>query len=183
MSPKIHSTDAEWTVDTLRIYLTDAIEGQDRRHTEQLETLRTTMSENFLSSKDAVAFALSAAKEAVTKSETANEKRFENVNEFRETLADQQRTLMPRIEAENRLTAMGEKVDQSVKTMGEKIELIRMDISNLRESRSVIQGHAEQKTQSITNNQWGIATAIVGTGVVMTIILGAVEIVLRLSGH
>jgi hypothetical protein len=48
----------------------------------------------------AVDAALAAAKEAVTKAEAASEKRFESINEFRGTLADQQRTLMPRAEAE-----------------------------------------------------------------------------------
>jgi hypothetical protein len=37
---------------------------------------------------------------AVTKAEVATEKRFESVNEFRNTLADQQRTFIPRKEAE-----------------------------------------------------------------------------------
>jgi acyl transferase domain-containing protein len=43
---------------------------------------------------------------AVQKLETATEKRFEGVNEFRAQLADQQRTLMPRQEAELRLGAL-----------------------------------------------------------------------------
>jgi hypothetical protein len=38
---------------------------------------------------------------AVTKAEVATEKRFEGVNEFRKTLADQQRTFIPRQEAES----------------------------------------------------------------------------------
>jgi hypothetical protein len=46
--------------------------------------------------------ALSAAKEAVTKAELASDKRFEGVNEFRGALNDQQRTLIPRAEAELR---------------------------------------------------------------------------------
>jgi hypothetical protein len=44
--------------------------------------------------------ALAAADRAVNKAEAAAEKRFEGVNEFRETLADQQRNLMPRAEVE-----------------------------------------------------------------------------------
>lgn len=38
---------------------------------------------------------------AVTKAEEATEKRFEGVNEFRNTLADQQRTFIPRAEYES----------------------------------------------------------------------------------
>lgn len=47
-----------------------------------------------------------AAQEAVLKAEVASEKRFEGVNEFRAQLADQQRTFIPRIEAEQRLDAL-----------------------------------------------------------------------------
>ena len=37
---------------------------------------------------------------AITKAEQATEKRFEGVNEFRNTLSDQQRTFVPRLEYE-----------------------------------------------------------------------------------
>ena len=44
----------------------------------------------------------------------ASEKRFDSVNEFRNTLADQQRTLMPRAESEVRINALTEKVDSAI---------------------------------------------------------------------
>ncbi len=65
----------------------------------------------FESAEKAVSQALTAAKEAVAKAETASEKRFDSVNEFRNTLKDQQSTLMPRIEADNRFKAVEEKID------------------------------------------------------------------------
>lgn len=46
----------------------------------------------------AINAALQAAKEAVTKAETATERRFDSVNEFRKTLADQSSTFLPRPE-------------------------------------------------------------------------------------
>lgn len=54
----------------------------------------------------AVQAALTAAKEAVQKAEAAAEKRFDSVNEFRNTLKDQQLLLMTRAEAEARLKDM-----------------------------------------------------------------------------
>lgn len=48
---------------------------------------------------------------AVQKLETATEKRFEGVNEFRAQLADQQRTLMPRQESELRMNAQDRVID------------------------------------------------------------------------
>ena len=59
--------------------------------------------QRFDAQEKAVAAALAAAKEAVIKAELAAEKRFESVNEFRNTLKDQQQTLLPRTEADVRL--------------------------------------------------------------------------------
>jgi hypothetical protein len=59
----------------------------------------------------AVSAALAATKEAVIKAETAADKRFESVNEFRAQLTDQTRTFMPRAEMESRSASLGEKLD------------------------------------------------------------------------
>jgi phosphopantetheinyl transferase (holo-ACP synthase) len=62
--------------------------------------------QRFEAADEAVAAALTAAKEAVLKAESATEKRFDSVNEFRGALADQAATLMPRFEADSRLNAL-----------------------------------------------------------------------------
>jgi hypothetical protein len=72
------------------------------------------------SAKEAVAAALAAADRAVSKSEMAADKRFESVNEFRSTLSDQQRLLMPRSEAELML-----------KTLSDKLEVLRVELASL----------------------------------------------------
>jgi hypothetical protein len=59
----------------------------------------------------AVQIAMIASEKAVVKAEIAAEKRFESVNEFRGQLADQAATFMPRAEAEQRMSALGEKLD------------------------------------------------------------------------
>jgi hypothetical protein len=59
----------------------------------------------------AVQAALIAAKEAVTKAEAASEKRFDSVNEFRNTLKDQQVSLMTRTEADVRFKSIEEKLE------------------------------------------------------------------------
>jgi hypothetical protein len=88
-----------WNVDTLLEHMT-ALRQADCRATEQ----------RFRDQQTAVDAALKAAKEAVLKAETAAERRFESVNEFRETLGDQQRTLMPRQEAEIRFKQLDDRV-------------------------------------------------------------------------
>jgi hypothetical protein len=62
----------EWTVATLKEY-------HDQRFSDQ---------------EKAVQAALAAAEKAVTKAEMAAEKRFDAVNEFRQTLSDQQTTFV-----------------------------------------------------------------------------------------
>lgn len=76
MSGETEKQVSGWTVDTLKEFIEQRITDQDK----------------------AVQAALIAAKEAVIKAETATEKRFESVNEFRAQLADQSNTLMPRQE-------------------------------------------------------------------------------------
>lgn len=78
-----------WTVDTLHEHIVKLLDVKEERDAER-----------FKSQKEATSMALASADRAVTKAEMAAEKRFEAVNEFRNTLSDQQRTLMPRQEAE-----------------------------------------------------------------------------------
>lgn len=54
---------------------------------------------------------LVASEKAITKAEQAAEKRFESVNEFRAALNDNQRTFIPRIEAELLFKQLSSKVD------------------------------------------------------------------------
>ncbi len=91
----------------LRDYFTLWLERLEVFYNSRLEDLdaRTTL-------------ALAAADKAVTKAETATEKRFEGVNEFRQTLADQANTLLPRSEANNRF----ENLDMEIKRLGREIQ-------------------------------------------------------------
>lgn len=77
----------------------------------RLSDMEALNGERFKSSKEAVATALSSAKEAVVKAEIATEKRFESVNEFRGQLNDQAATLMSRREYLGTHEAMLEKID------------------------------------------------------------------------
>lgn len=106
-----------WTTETLLAHVTAVMDQIERRVTTRIDANDKRYEQRFLdaqlavntamaAAEKAVASALSAAKEAVVKAETASDKRFEGVNEFRATLADQQRMLMPRTEAELRFTSL-----------------------------------------------------------------------------
>jgi hypothetical protein len=90
------TTPTGWTVETLR---------------EHVLSLFDAVRTEIAASKDAATLALTAVDRAVQKAEAAAEKRFESVNEFRNTLADQQRTLMPRAETEIRFDALQKRLE------------------------------------------------------------------------
>lgn len=87
------------------------ITSNDLRYQQRFETQETNLITAITAQEKAVAAALQAAKEAVTKAEIAAEKRFDAVNEFRGQLADQARGFMPRAESELVTQAQNEKID------------------------------------------------------------------------
>lgn len=91
--------------------LAQIIEERDRLYRARWEAQESKFAAAFAAQEKAVDAALLAAKEAVQKAEAANEKRFESVNEFRQTLSDQTNTFMPRAEFDRAMQAMSEKLD------------------------------------------------------------------------
>jgi hypothetical protein len=132
---------------SIREHIEVLIAANDLRYKERFESQQkaaeiafnaqaTAMQTAFLASKSAVdqamasaekavAAALAAADRAVTKSEDAANARFASINEFRGTLSDQQRTLMPRAEAE-----------LLFKTLSDKIELLTVEQKRMEGSKN-----------------------------------------------
>lgn len=88
----------------------------------QIAGLREALVAQIVAQKEAIGAALTAAKEALTaaqassekailKAEESNEKRFASVNEFRSTLADQQKTFVTKAECDYRFTSIDAKFD------------------------------------------------------------------------
>ena len=96
----------------LRDYFTLWIERLEVFYTRRFEDLdaKTTL-------------ALAAADKAVTKAEIATEKRFEGVNEFRQTLADQASRLMPREEATSKFDNMVKDITALAKEIQDRRDL------------------------------------------------------------
>lgn len=89
----------EWNIKTLKEHLEILIKERDLKMQQHFESLDR----------------------AVNKAETATEKRFESVNEFRSQLADQSRTFIPRLEVEGLLKSMNDKISDLAKLI-EKID-------------------------------------------------------------
>lgn len=99
-----------WTTDTLHTYvqrqiddlrtlLLERYQTQSAAIDKAFEAQQLAMKTALEAAERAVDRALLAAEKAVIKAETAADKRFEAVNEFRATLADQQATYITRLEA------------------------------------------------------------------------------------
>ncbi|MEU4335169.1 hypothetical protein AB0F59_11115 [Micromonospora lupini] len=80
------------------------VEWRMEQRIDALERLIDAKLANITTKIDAqaaqVGLALASADKAVTKAEAATEKRFESVNEFRQTLSDQTKTFIARVEFE-----------------------------------------------------------------------------------
>jgi chloramphenicol 3-O-phosphotransferase len=84
----------------------------DLRHEQRFRGQNEAVTTALASAEKAVNAALAAADRAVLKAEGASDKRFDSVNEFRSSLNDMVRDLLPRKEADQRFTGITEKLDE-----------------------------------------------------------------------
>ena len=100
MTPATTRAAERWTVSSLKDYMEALILANDERYSQRFLDSQTAVQAALSAARTAVDAALSAAKEAVAKAETANEKRFNSVDELRAALAELARLVMPRLEQE-----------------------------------------------------------------------------------
>lgn len=115
-------------------------------------TLREYVDLRFITIEKSTSAALDAAQRAVTKAEISTEKRFENVNEFREALNDNSRMLLPRSE-----------FDQVLRSLTEKIEVLTVRLNSRDDQRVGI-----SKGWSVIVSAVGFAAVVLG--IIMTIL-------------
>lgn len=77
------------------VALEDLSKERDRRYEDRFKAM-----------DEKTSLALNASEKAVTKAEVAQEKRFDNTNEWRAAMQDRDRNQMPRVEIEQRFSAM-----------------------------------------------------------------------------
>jgi len=150
--------------------ITTLINGNDKRYEERFgasqkalevgfAAAKAAVDASFAAQKEAISAALAAQDRAVTKAELATEKRFESVNEFRGTLDNQQRTLIPRSEVDVLIRGLEEKISQLTKQF-DQVQ------SEKRERRMEEKG---------VKDGWGWAAAVVA------LVLATITIIWRLS--
>ena len=109
---------SEWTFNTLYDHLTALIAANEENSKERADKLLAIICANDKRSEErdvniqtSMEVIMASSEKAIAKAETASEKRFDSVNEFRATLADQQRTLMPRTEVEIIFKGLDERIN------------------------------------------------------------------------
>lgn len=123
----------------LREEMLTLIAANDRRYGDAITAQKEATNAGFATLREATNAAIAAADRATTKAELSSDRRFESVNEFRKLVDDQQRTFMPRSEAEKELAGLKE------------------DLADLRD---VFQ--KQQARGSGLSEGWGLAVGVVG---------------------
>lgn len=144
------TTKTSWTIETALEHLLE-LRASDTLRNEQ----------RFEASQRATDAALAAADRAVQKAEMAAEKRFEGVNEFRNTLADQQRNLIPRSEVDVLMRGMTEKIDMLAGALTNKIDAMEKQVEHLVSERAGVLGG------------WGYAVGVLGVVVAVASLVAA----------
>ncbi len=104
-----HNAD-DWTFSTLKIYFDQVIADREAIGVTRHSYEHAAMVIAVEAQKSLVLQAQQSAAEAVRKAETAMEKRFDSVNEFRAQLSDQARTFLPRPEFDVQHLAMSSRI-------------------------------------------------------------------------
>ena len=134
--------------------------------------------ERFAAMERSVNIAMVASDRAVTKAEDATNKRFEGVNEFRQTLADQASGLMPRNEYTVQHKSLQEKVDALMpraeyqvqhKALSERID----DFQSIAVTRI---GLLDQGYANLQGRIWAV-------GAIWSVLVVAVSVGVRFIGH
>ena len=129
-----------------------------------LERLELFYNQRFADLESKTTLALSESDKAKTKAESATEKRFEGVNEFRATLADQAARLIPREEAQAKFDSLEKDIVSLDKAM-----------QAMRERGSSITGRDLQRDQSrqdiAVRQSWFIPMLALGTIAVVNLLI------------
>lgn len=98
-----------WTLDTLEEFLSSKIVALDKFFTAEFRSSKEAVQSALLAVEKQSNAAMTAAEKAIMKSDAATEKRFDSVNEFRQTLSDQAADFLSRKEYEANHKSLEEK--------------------------------------------------------------------------
>ncbi len=161
---------------TDRDYLLAVIAERDRQYSQRFDYQERAVVNALTSAKEAVASALQSSKEAVAKAESAAEKRFDAVNEFRAQLKDQQQTFMPRAEV---TIAIKQLADQLTAIASSQVPRSEHETRWASETASI--SGLQSKLEEVSNRQYTYAGKAEGSSSLWGIIAGAAGLLLAVA--
>lgn len=149
--------------------ITENLISLDRLTEAKFVTYRTLID----SQADKVALALDASEKAITKAEIATDKRFESMNEFRQSLSDLSGTMATRREMEASVTELKGIAAENSKQIAElrsRLDVGPAGLSSLQNQYSALQGRTQGSdiTMGKIYGAVGAAGAILGIIVLLT---------------
>jgi hypothetical protein len=132
---------------SLREYLSALISAAEKRSDDRFEAMQ-----------EAVKAAFAESQKAITKAETATEKRFESVNEFRASLSDQATRFITR----DTLNALADKLEASIDRNREDLDQLAKRL-DLREGETA----GSRLTTTTLYTAVGVAVAFIGLLVIV----------------
>ncbi len=102
-----------------KVYLESQNQALKENFQGQISSTRDALEAGSKAQREALDAALASSERAIAKAEASTEKRFEAVNEFRQTLADQQKNFATNSEVYLRFTALEEKVNTAFSILNE----------------------------------------------------------------
>lgn len=200
MSGETEQHPSGWTIDSLHSHLLQLFTRELARVDQAVELERARLEERwmtqtrateaafaaqqaamftaFTAADKAVTAAMAASEKAVDKAERASEQRFANVNEFRQTLADQATQFISRAEAEARILALDAKMVAAVESSNQQRGLITTRISEMQSRLDTTQGSTQGANEAGVLRQRAIAQMIAVAGVVFGFIGTALAILI-----
>lgn len=146
--------------DSLTKELENRIQALDNLTDTKFVTLKTVVEANAAQ----VALALDASEKAITKAETATDKRFESVNEFRATLSDLSDRMATRRELEQSLTEIKGILTEHAKQLAEyrsRLDTGPTGLTQLQNQYAALQG--SKQGSDLTIGKIYAAIGVVGT--------------------
>lgn len=140
-------------------YLESQIGGLRESFTAQIVAQKEAINAALVAAKDALTAALASAEKAIAKAEQASDKRFESVNEFRETLSDQTGTFIARNEYSVQYNAIADR------------------LTALEKSRNEGFGRTVATTEARTDNRGFVSLIIAGVVAFVVVFGGLISVV------
>lgn len=173
-------------IDNLEKHLSTQMDAERRHVATQLEAAANLTDAKFVTFRtlvdgqaEQVKLALDASDKAIGKAEIASEKRFESVNEFRQTLTDQAGTFIPRKEVEQIAATYSARM-QELATAGQHWVTREEMAATIQRQNERIQEladwrlRAESKGEGAKDNRTGVFAAItIAVALLSAIILAA----------